>query len=226
MTIIIINGSLRINGSTAYILHKIEKVLLKQGADVTFYNLSEQNIALCKGCCACYKTGHCIINDDAEKISQELRNIDGVVIGSSTIASNIPGILKTFIDRGHFVIEQLLNKQYALCVTTYENYGGNKASAVLKSLVTLSGAKLSGRITKKVPFNSDCSSDNKLNRQINKHALKFFNDIKDHKPYFLQKIKQKIVINIGLKPFILRKGNSYKGVQRRWFEIGLLKQSK
>lgn len=223
MKILIINGSPRTNGSTAFILHKIEKALSEQGADVAFYNLSEQNIALCKGCCACYKTGCCTINDDAEKISQELRNADGIVIGSSTIASNVPAVLKAFIDRGHFVIEQLLNNQFALCVTTYENYGGNEASKVLKSLVTLSGASLCGAIVQKLPFNGDCSSNYKLNTKISRYAIKLYKEINRQKLHPLQKLKHKSVINIGLKPFILRKGNKYNGVLKRWSEIGLLK---
>lgn len=223
MKIMIINGSPRLNGSTAYILHKIEKIFLEQGFEVTFYNLINEDIALCKGCCACYKIGRCFINDNAEKISQELQNVDGIVIGSSTIASNVPGVLKTFIDRGHFVIEQLLRNQYSLCVTTYENYGGNKASNVLKSLVTLSGARLCGAIVQKVPFNSDYSSNFKLNAKTDKLAHKLYKEIKKQKLHPLQKLKHKIVINIGLKPFILRKGYSYDGVRKRWSEIGLLK---
>lgn len=222
MRIIIINGSPRKNGLTSYILHEIEKILLEKGADVTFYNLSEQRIALCNGCCACYKIGHCMIDDDAERISQELRCADGIVIGSSTIASNVPGVLKAFIDRGHFVIEQLLHKKYALCVTTYENYGGGTALKVLKNLVTLSGANLCGTIIEKMPFNSDCSSNKILNLYIRKRTLKLYNAIEQKKFYFLQRLKQKIVIAVGLKSFILRKGKSYDSVQKRWTEIGLL----
>ena len=67
----------------------------------------------------------------------QIYNIDGLVIGSSTIASNVPGVLKSFIDRGHFVVEQLLYDKYTLCVATYENYGGYSAFRVLKNLVLL-----------------------------------------------------------------------------------------
>ncbi|MGN0586743.1 MAG: flavodoxin family protein, partial [Oscillospiraceae bacterium] len=156
MKIVIINGSPRKNGSTAYILHKFEEILLQRGAEVLFFDLSEQDIAFCKGCCACYKLGKCVINDDADMISAKLREADGVIIGTSTIASNVSGVLKSFIDRGHFVIEQLLHKKYAVCVSTYGNYGGNDALKVLKSLVTLSGAYLCGAFAVKLPFNSDC----------------------------------------------------------------------
>ncbi len=222
MKIMIINGSPRKNGSTAYLLHEIEKGLMEQGCEIIFYDLCNQDISFCKGCCICYKTGNCIINDDAEKISRQLGEVDGLVIGSSTIASNVPGTLKVFIDRGHFVIEQLLHGKYAVCVSTYENYGGHETSKILKSLVTLSGATLSGTITEKVPFNSDYSANTKLNNKARKYAVKIYNDILHKKPRTIQSLKQKLVIAIGLKPFILRKKDAYTGVQKRWADLGLL----
>lgn len=222
MKIVILNGSPRKNGSTAYILHHMEKVLLEQGAEVIYYDLCAQNIALCTGCCACYKLGHCVIDDDAEKISAQIEASDGIIIGSSTIASNVPGLLKVFIDRGHFVIEQLLNKKYAFCITTYENYGGHAALKVLKSLVTLSGAILSGAFHVKIPFNHDISSDTALSKKTKKYALMLFHDIVQQKKHLFQRLKQQSVVKIGLKPFILRKGKEYAGVQKRWSDIGLL----
>lgn len=50
MKIMIINGSPRKNGATAYILHRIEEVLSSMGVEVIFYNLIEQKMALCNGC--------------------------------------------------------------------------------------------------------------------------------------------------------------------------------
>lgn len=62
------------------------------------------------------------------------------------MASNISGLLKVFVDRGHFVIEQLLKKKYAVSVSTFENYGGNDTAKVINKLLTFSGAKLCGTI--------------------------------------------------------------------------------
>nr|WP_297175241.1 flavodoxin family protein [uncultured Agathobaculum sp.] len=222
MKVMIINGSPRKNGATAYLLHKIEANLSARGTEVIFYNLSEQKMSMCNGCCICYKTGHCIHNDSAEEISKQIREVDGLIIGSSTIASNVPGILKTFIDRGHFVIEQLLSDKYSLCVATYENYGGQTTLKILKSLTTLSGSLLSGAIALKIPFNSDYSLNKTIDKIAQKYSAKLYKDISTKRKYRMQKIKQFFVINIGLKPFILQKGDSYKAIQERWRELGLL----
>ena len=221
MKIVILNGSLRKNGSTAYILRKFEKILLAKGAEIIYYDLIEQDIALCNGCCSCYRTGHCFINDDAEKISEQLKEADGVIIGTSTIASNVSGVLKLMIDRGHFVIEQLLHKKYAVCVSTYENYGGNDSLKVLKNLVTLSGSYLSGAFTFKLPFNSNYAENKRLNELSEKYAVKIFDDISKKRIYPLQRIRQNFVIKIGLKSFVSNKGEKYEAVQKRWEKLGL-----
>jgi multimeric flavodoxin WrbA len=179
MKIVILNGSARKNGATASILRLIENNLKEHGAQIFYYDLCEQNITPCLGCCACYKLGHCVIDDDADMISAQIESADGIVIGSSTFASNVTGILKTFIDRGHFVIEQLLHGKYALCVTTYENYGGKDALKVIKSLVTLSGADLTGAYSYKTPFNSKVMSNTELISKISRLSLKLFKSIKN-----------------------------------------------
>lgn len=223
MKIIIINGSLRKNGATAYLLHQIEKTLSEQGAEVAFYNLTEQKIALCRGCCVCYKSGGCVIDDDAERISRELESADGVVLGSSTIASNVSAVMKMFIDRGHFVIEQLLYKKYAVCVTTYENYGGKTALKVLTDLVKLSGAAVCGSISAKIPFNAKYVDIPMLNVKADKCAKKLYSSIERKKLYPLQRLFQTIAANVGIKPLIRRKGDAYGAVSRRWKELGVMK---
>lgn len=126
MKVVIINGSPRCKGFTSAILHSIESELTANKIDVRFVDLSKKNILHCAGCCSCYKTGHCHISDDADGLSDEIASADGLVIGSPTYASNVSGILKDFIDRGHFVIEQLLHKKYffqAICHSVIFNFG-------------------------------------------------------------------------------------------------------
>ena len=63
-----------------------------------------------------------------------IETADGIIIGSPTYASNISGQMKVIIDRGHFVIEQLLFGKYAISVSTYENYGGKDTAKILNRL--------------------------------------------------------------------------------------------
>lgn len=128
-------GSPRTTGSTAHILKIMQRHLQqKSDAAVEFYNLSELDSSFCKGCCSCFETGKCIMNDDLETLSQALFLADGVIIGSPTYASNVSGQLKTLIDRGHLIIEQGLYKKYAIGIITGENYGASAAANVLRNV--------------------------------------------------------------------------------------------
>ena len=153
MQVLIINGSPRKNGVTAAVLHRIEENLQKADVEVFFYNLGEMKMSHCTGCNYCYRTGHCCIEDDAELLSKRMEEADGIVLGSPTYASNVSGLMKDFIDRGHFVIEQLLHKKYCIVVASGENYGSQDTLKVLKNLVLFSGGKLSGKLRIQSTFN-------------------------------------------------------------------------
>ena len=217
MNIIIINGSPRKNGATAAILHTMEKQLLqKDNTFVEFVDISSLKMAPCQGCCVCYKTGHCYMKDDAEKLSDKIGAADGLIIGSPTYASNVSGQLKQFIDRGHFVIEQLLHNKYAISVVTGENYGSSDANKILIKLLKYSGARLSGRVVYNLPFNENPTGNYRLIKKICCLTDKMYHDIRRQKRYIFQYIMHKAVFTMGIKPFVIRKGESYKGVLFRW----------
>lgn len=73
---------------------------------------------------------------------KKIETADGIIIGSPTYASNVSSLLKKFIDKGHFVIEQLLHKKYAITVTTGKNYGSKDTSKVLNRFMSYSGARI------------------------------------------------------------------------------------
>lgn len=221
MKVLIINGSPRINGATATVLHMMESNLKENDIDVDFFNLSEIEMSHCIGCCSCYKTGHCCIDDDAEKISKMIEEADGIVMGSPTYASNVSGIMKDFIDRGHFVIEQLLHKKYCVTVATGENYGNKSAMKVLKNLVLLSGGRLSGLLLIRIPFNDVQSIKNKLDGKINNVSLRLASGMRHKKLYPLQRMFHFVAFRFGITPFVKKKGNQYLGVTERWRKLGI-----
>ena len=109
MKIIILNGSNRKNGATALILNEIYKILQKHSdLEIEFFNVSDLNLKYCIGCGKCYKIGKCVFEDNIEKLSIKMGEADGIILGSPTYVSNVSGQMKVIIDRGHFVIEQLL----------------------------------------------------------------------------------------------------------------------
>lgn len=223
MKIIILNGSPRKNGSTAKILHRLEKNLIRlDDVQVEFIDLIDKNIQECRGCCSCYKTGHCFIQDDADNLSKLIEESDGLIIGSPTYASNISGTLKKFIDRGHFVIEQLLHNKYAISVATGENYGSTDTQKILSKLLKYSGAKLSGKITYNLPFSSNPNEKKAITEKCEKISLKMYKDIKFQRKHMFQALFHKIIFNIGIKPFVAKKGEAYQAVSSRYKQIRII----
>ena len=158
------------------------------------------------------------MDDDAEKISRAIAEAEGLILGSPTYASNVSGLMKLLIDRGHFVIEQLLKGKYCVTVATGENYGSRDAGKVLDNLVLYSGGQISDRVVINVPFNS-VRTESPIGVSS---ASKLYHDISRKRKYPIQKLFHRIIFTFGIKPFVIKKGEQYRGVTDRWREAGIL----
>ena len=217
MKIVMINGSPRKEGITGILLKGIQTELTRNGAEVKYYDLSGIRLSHCMGCMACFKTGRCHM----ERISEEIANADGLVLGSPAYVSNVSGLMKDFIDRGHFVMEQMLHGKHCIVVTTGINYGKNDAEAVLKRLVVYSGGYVSARISENIPYNDRALARERAQKKCIRAASRLLSDIsKDRKTTF-QHIFHLIVFHIGIKPFVYNNREKYDGVINKWAASGL-----
>lgn len=227
MKIVIVNGSHRKNGTTALILGEIQQQLKKYSdVDVKMIHVADLDLKYCVGCGSCYKSGVCIYKDDMENLSLSIAEADGVILGSPTYASNVSGQMKVLIDRGHFIMEQLLYGKYALCVTTYENYGGRDSAKILGRLLSYSGALISGTIVSRNKFNSNPLEEIRLKEKIGKVAYRFYCDIAGKRKYMFQSIKHLLIFRIGIQPFVIKKGSQYDGVIKHWKKRNIYNQLK
>lgn len=224
MRITIINGSPRKNGATAKILKEIKSRLeTNDDISISYYDISMKPIQTCIGCMRCYNTGTCHINDYAEELNASIRNSEGLIIGLPTYVSNIPGILKNYIDRGHFVVEQALKNKYTLSVVTYEIAGGSTALKTLNNLFRYSSGIITGSILCKLRFNTNPLSD-QITKLINQKTDTFYNAIKKKKSKpIIDVIVNYIAIHVLIKPFVLKSRDKYTYVIDRWKDIGVIK---
>lgn len=97
--VLIIFGSPRKNGN----LSKMVQLAVKQSENlnykVDYIDLYEKDIATCKGCMQCKKTGVCVINDDIQEIRQLLIECDLVIVASPTYFANVSAPVKNMFDR-------------------------------------------------------------------------------------------------------------------------------
>ena len=221
MQVLIINGSPRKNGVTAAVLHRIEENLRGAGIEVLFYNLGGMKMSHCTGCNYCYRTGHCCMEDDAELLSKRIEEADGIVLGSPTYASNVSGLMKDFIDRGHFVMEQLLYKKYCIAVASGENYGSQDTLKVLKNLVLFSGGRLSRQLRIQAGLNELEGMIRKRKGQIDQVSQNLIMAMKVKQYYPIQSIVHFLIFHLGIKPFVRKQGALYQGVRERWSKLGI-----
>jgi multimeric flavodoxin WrbA len=230
MEIAIVNGSTRKNGSTGKILKKMCRILIKKDdVEVKYYDLVDYKIEYCTGCRVCYRTGKCsITTDKIEEISEKIKRADGIIMGSSTFESYVTGRLKSFWDRGHFVIEQSLYNKYGFSVATYEIAEGNKAINAIKKFFLVSGAIRGGSLLKKLNFNEDLFYNEKFISELEKKTEKFYKAIKERKrrnvyEFIFTKL---VLIPLIWKPKFLKIKDEYKGVLEIWIEKGIIQNLK
>lgn len=225
MNIVIINGSPRKDGATAKLLMKMsEHLSSKTDVNIDYLNISDYSLLNCKGCMSCYKNGICCLNDNIEEINTLLAKAHGVIIGSPTYTGSMPGALKTYIDRGHFVLEQSMRGKYTFALNTYEIAGGNSVISSLKTLFQYSGGILTGSFICKLPFNSTPFSDKNVEKKLEKKTERYYKYLKNQrKNSIINRIIHFIALHVIMKPQVLKRPEQYSFVLKRWKTIGVLK---
>ena len=94
-----ISGSPHTNGTTSTMLSYALDAANAAGYEITKINLYEKQLAFCKGCHACQKTGFCILQDDITEITAHLKAADVIVLSAPVYWANVPAVVKNLFDR-------------------------------------------------------------------------------------------------------------------------------
>ena len=99
--VLIIGTSPRKNGNSNRLAQEFEKGAREAGNDVDVVYLYDKNINFCKGCLACQKLNHCVIDDDANSITEKIHNAEVIVWATPVYYYEMCGQMKTMIDRSN-----------------------------------------------------------------------------------------------------------------------------
>jgi multimeric flavodoxin WrbA len=103
MKVLLVNGSPHKNGCTNTALEEIAKTLQEEGIGAEIYHIGIKPIAGCRGCGACTKLGHCVINDDGvNEFVDRCKDFDGFIFGSPVHYGSAGGAITSFMDRAFF----------------------------------------------------------------------------------------------------------------------------
>ena len=110
MRFLVLMGSPRKDGNTAELCRPFIGQLEESGAEVVYLPLEDMNIAPCCGCYSCQQVEGsygCAINDDMNKVVEEIRRADVLVLATPIFAWYCSAKMKCVLDR-HYG----LNKYY------------------------------------------------------------------------------------------------------------------
>ncbi len=110
MRLLGITGSSNSKGNTATLLTALLDGAAAVGAHTEIINACRLNIAGCRGCNACSRTGKCILQDDMQAIFQQMGQADVIVLASPLYFMGISGQLKLLVDR----CQTCWNRRYKL----------------------------------------------------------------------------------------------------------------
>lgn len=99
MKVLIINGSPKVNGNTAFALSQMEAVFTDNGVETETIQVGSQLIRGCIGCGSCYKNRKCVFEDLVNETAAKLSEYDGIVVGSPVYYASPNGTLLSFLDR-------------------------------------------------------------------------------------------------------------------------------
>ena len=114
--VLIISSSPRKGGNSETLAAAFAKGAWGTDNQVETIYLREKQVGFCKGCFACLKSGHCIIQDDAVEIVAKMHDADVLVFVTPVYYYCVSGQLKTMLDRANplFDTDYAFTKVYLL----------------------------------------------------------------------------------------------------------------
>lgn len=104
--VLIISTSIRPSSNSELLAKAFADGARESGNDVELVTLKNKAIGFCKGCLACQKLGRCVINDDANEITEKMLSAEVIVWATPIYYYEMSGQMKTMIDRANSLFPQ------------------------------------------------------------------------------------------------------------------------
>ncbi len=99
--VLVIGTSLRKEGNSNRLVQEFAKGAKDAGNEVDIEYLYNKKINFCKGCLACQRLMHCVIDDDTNAIVEKMKNSDIIAFATPIYFYEMCGQMKTLLDRSN-----------------------------------------------------------------------------------------------------------------------------
>ena len=132
--VLMISSSPRKGGNSETLAASFAKGAEEADHKVEIVSLREKNYGFCKGCLACLKVGHCVIEDDAVEIASRMHDADVLVFATPVYYYSVSGQLKTMLDRANplFDSDYAFTKAYLLATAAED--GADTVEGTVKAV--------------------------------------------------------------------------------------------
>ena len=138
MKVLLINGSPKAKGNTAFALAQMAEVFAAQGIETETIQVGSQVIRGCVACGSCYKTGKCVFDDLVNEVAVKLEEADGMVVGTPVYYASPNGTLIAFLDRLFYSSSFSKRMKVGASVAVARRAGCSAALEVLDKYFTIS----------------------------------------------------------------------------------------
>jgi len=139
MKVLLINGSPRKEGNTFIALSEVASALENNGVKTKIISIGKKAVQGCTACNKCNELGRCIFKDQLyEEIRENLKDADGLIIGTPVYYAGPNGSLCAVLDRVFYSCPELLQYKPGACVAVCRRGGASAAFDRLNKYFTIS----------------------------------------------------------------------------------------
>ena len=139
MKVLLINGSPKSSGNTAFALGQMMEVFADLGIETELIHVGNKEIRGCIACGTCYKSGKCVFDDMVNEVAAKLRDADGIVLGSPVYYAAANGTLVAFLNRLFYSNSADLRMKVGASIAVARRGGCSATFDELNKYFTISG---------------------------------------------------------------------------------------
>jgi multimeric flavodoxin WrbA len=132
MRIVVLTGSPRKNGNSAYLAEQFIRGAHEAGHEIFRFDSAHRKVEGCTACNSCGMDGDCVLKDDFEIVRPHIITADMVVFVTPMYYFGFSTQIKKVIDRFYAINGQIKGKRKkTVFMTTYANTATERAQPML-----------------------------------------------------------------------------------------------
>lgn len=139
MYVLLLNGSPKQSGNTAFALKEMEKVFQAEGMETEIVQVGGADIRGCIACGQCGRLGKCVFDDLVNQAAPKFQRCDGLVVGSPVYYAQPNATVSAFMQRLFYSTSFDKRMKVGACVTAARRGGLSAAYDDLNKYFGISG---------------------------------------------------------------------------------------